>query len=242
MKIVKRKEKAGNTFREEYDLNGVCEGTGKIPSGMLLLYLLMKDSAVLPQYLALFRDEQEKNRLVVWENGQYGLENDIFAFFDFLSRQKMEGWELKCLYQEQEIGILGHMYRTIISIRYQKGVEMNVLPLLNRVENETYGYHSFDIGVVENMKEMFRLNQRGAIQALTGLQKHPDIYREFMSGCQGKSFIFPMEGQINERGYTAKTLHERFPLSELGAYNYLIYLRESPEEAIKDLEKGLPRK
>ena len=45
-----------------------------------------------------------------------------------------------------------------------------------------------------------------------------------------------------ESGYYASKLVEDFPLSPLGAYNYLIYLREDPQNAIADLKAGLPIK
>jgi hypothetical protein len=45
-------------------------------------------------------------------------------------------------------------------------------------------------------------------------------------------------------GYTAKSLKEKVgnKLNNLGVYNYLIYLRENPDEAKQNLAKGLPVK
>ena len=43
-------------------------------------------------------------------------------------------------------------------------------------------------------------------------------------------------------GYSARDIYEKTYLTEIGAYNYLIYLREDPEQALKDLKNGLPRK
>jgi hypothetical protein len=47
---------------------------------------------------------------------------------------------------------------------------------------------------------------------------------------------------IKVEGFTACQLATNYPLSPLGAYNYLIYLREMPVQALADLEAGLPRK
>ena len=55
-------------------------------------------------------------------------------------------------------------------------------------------------------------------------------------------FSFPEENAIVVEGYNAKMLFANYPLSELGAYKYLIYLREEPEAALADLKAGLPRK
>lgn len=45
-------------------------------------------------------------------------------------------------------------------------------------------------------------------------------------------------------GYSAKSLKEKVgnKLSDLGVYNYLIYLRENPDEAKQNLDAGLPVK
>ena len=71
------------------------------------------------------------------------------------------------------------------------------------------------------------------------LKTHSDVYSEFyffvLSGA------FPKTGIIVE-GYSAARLVEEQPLLPLGAYNYLIYLREKPQEALENIKKGLPRR
>ena len=42
-------------------------------------------------------------------------------------------------------------------------------------------------------------------------------------------------------GYSAQDIYEKTYLTEIGAYNYLIYLKADPEQALKDLKNGLPR-
>jgi len=44
------------------------------------------------------------------------------------------------------------------------------------------------------------------------------------------------------QGYSAKQIYDSTYLEVIGAYNYLIYLRRKPKEALENLEKGLPRK
>lgn len=43
-------------------------------------------------------------------------------------------------------------------------------------------------------------------------------------------------------GYTVKKLSEREDLTLLGAFNYMVYLKKNPSEAVINLEKGLPRR
>ena len=43
-------------------------------------------------------------------------------------------------------------------------------------------------------------------------------------------------------GYSARDIYEKTYLAEIGAYDYLIYLKEDPEQALEDLKNGLPIK
>lgn len=71
------------------------------------------------------------------------------------------------------------------------------------------------------------------------LYQHYDILNEF--------YFYVRRGRyksynpIRVKGYTAQQLEESTYLSPAGAYNYLVSLRERPEEALDALKKGLPR-
>lgn len=52
----------------------------------------------------------------------------------------------------------------------------------------------------------------------------------------------PEDDCYKVEGYSAQEIYEKTYLTKIGAYNYLIYLKEDPEEALKDLKNGLPRK
>lgn len=54
--------------------------------------------------------------------------------------------------------------------------------------------------------------------------------------------FFPIYNPLKVEGYTAQELYDNYDLSVLGAYNYLIYLKEYPKEALHDLKMGLPRR
>ena len=73
---------------------------------------------------------------------------------------------------------------------------------------------------------------------LDKLHKYGDIFNEFYYYVLKETF----EDGVIEHGYYASKLVEEFPLSPLGAYNYLIYLREDPEHALANLKAGLPKK
>ena len=73
---------------------------------------------------------------------------------------------------------------------------------------------------------------------LNKLHKYGDIFYEFYYYVLRETF----EDGVVEACYCASKLAAEYSLSPLGAYNYLIYLREDPEKAIADLKTGLPRK
>ena len=52
----------------------------------------------------------------------------------------------------------------------------------------------------------------------------------------------PVKNCCKIRGYSAQDIYEKTYLTEIGAYNYLIYLEDHPEQALKDLKNGLLRK
>jgi hypothetical protein len=72
------------------------------------------------------------------------------------------------------------------------------------------------------------------------LNRHEDIKFELYETIVYDKF--PVAGALQVHGYTAESLNKTTHLSVLGAYNYLIYLREDETNALSDLKKGLPVK
>lgn len=52
----------------------------------------------------------------------------------------------------------------------------------------------------------------------------------------------PEKHCVKIRGYSAHDIYRKTYLTEIGAYNYLIYLEKRPGKALNDLKNGLPRK
>ena len=82
-------------------------------------------------------------------------------------------------------------------------------------------------------------SERKLSSIITKLIAHKDIYFEFYDFVLYEQF--PKDVIVVE-GLNAQQLTANYPLSPLGAYNYLIYLREMPEKALADLKAGLPTK
>ncbi len=81
-------------------------------------------------------------------------------------------------------------------------------------------------------------------EVIVKLKRHEDIFNEFVKSIQGDKFIYNEDSPVFVENYTAASLKKIVggKLSDLGVYNYLIYLREKPEEAKENLAKGLPNK
>ena len=81
------------------------------------------------------------------------------------------------------------------------------------------------------------LNRKRIEKILQKLDQYEDIKLEFYETIIYENF--PVSGAIEVCRYTAKKLNETTHLTVLGAYNYLIYLREDPKTTLDNLKKGL---
>lgn len=242
MKIIMKRERGKQWYNEKYDLNEAYAGIPEIPVGILLLYIFMKDK------------EMDFFEISACVESEYGEPDCIFTktdrekYFDLqklnemFKQQNLASWEISCEFEKEKIYITGKVDSTVLSIRIPLQAKINMLPIMNRVELSTYEYHMYAPNIIEKMKVLFHLNQKMTIVALQKLEKHMDIYEEFINALQKDIFTFPKEGAVEVEQYTAGKLYETQRLSILGAYNYLIYLREKPQDALNDLKLGLPRK
>lgn len=242
MKILKKKERGYRFYSEKYDLNGAFAGKSGVPIGVLILYSLVKNIHVV------------FNKLTAEADGELGeahnilnvSDTNIFSNVDNLSRifnaQELKVWELSCNYGGVNIYITGRTHGSVLSIRSPLSSDINFIPLMMDVEMTTYNYHDYDPVTIESIKSKFKINQKVTIQTLIEMGKQKDIFDEFMNGMRGDPFIFPETDAVSVEGFTASNLYENYPLSEMGAYNYLLYLRNNPKQAKMDLDNGLPRK
>ena len=97
--------------------------------------------------------------------------------------------------------------------------------------------------IITYLINIAKLTEKRALASYEKLNQHEDILNEFANCINEEQFNYCDNGIIVE-GYSAKSLKEKVgnKLSDLGVYNYLIYLRENPDEAKKNLDAGLPVK
>ncbi len=244
MKALNPKEQVYENFVEKYELNGLYIGKTGYRPGLLTCFLLATlPEADLESFFAEEEGEGGEPRNVVSLDKEEFYEKfpDVDAFMKEMIHMDIQGWELSVRISGVSVMVTGQAWKAVIGMIHSVSTPVHILPLLAKVEDASFSVHNYDEKLVDNVKRMFQMTQKSAIRTLDKLKKHKDIFEEFAQGCQNDSFLFPGDG-IQVQGYSAGMLHDRFPLSPAGAYNYLVYLRESPEEALKDLQKGLPRK
>ena len=97
--------------------------------------------------------------------------------------------------------------------------------------------------IITYLINIAKLTEKRALASYEKLNQHEDILNEFANCINEEQFNYCDNGIIVE-GYSAKSLKEKVgnKLSDLGVYNYLIYLRENPDEAKQNLDVGLPVK
>lgn len=74
------------------------------------------------------------------------------------------------------------------------------------------------------------------------LADHPEILTEFENYIKTGSFNMSDGSCIEVEGYTAERLDKETYLTPVGAYNFLVYLKEFPEQAKSDLSNNIKKK
>lgn len=78
-------------------------------------------------------------------------------------------------------------------------------------------------------------------RTIAKLERHADIVEEFKLWIETKEYKTDTPLQIE--GYTAEDIFKMAPfLDGLGVFNFLVTLREQPEEAKAQISAGFPRK
>lgn len=155
--------------------------------------------------------------------------NSIFTEQEMIDLSNMMSWQ-ELDYKENELTGYG-----IVPDKYIPDWFFEIFHLYINLEEEKRSRI-----IKEHLTNEYQMNEKKVTASLEKLSKHFDILNEFY--FYAKNNRFKNFDSITAEGISAKQLFDTTYLSPLGAYNYLIYLRESPKEALADLEKGLPRK
>lgn len=95
--------------------------------------------------------------------------------------------------------------------------------------------------VINYVKSNYSMNDKQALDAWNYLEQSYEVMNEFKTYVVTGKFTDDSKC-VKVEGFSAQQLHETTDLTPLGAFNYLIYLKRKPTEALEMLKKGLPRK
>ena len=80
-----------------------------------------------------------------------------------------------------------------------------------------------------------------AAKIAAAFERHGDIRAELESWIAAKEY--PKESPLTVEGYTAESIFKLAPFMDgIGVYNFMISLRERPENAKRIIAAGFPRK
>ena len=80
-----------------------------------------------------------------------------------------------------------------------------------------------------------------AIKIALPINKHDDIRSELEMWIEQRKY--PQEGSVDVEGYAAKDISNLAPFMDgVGVYNFLVTLRERPENAKRIIAEGFRRK
>lgn len=91
------------------------------------------------------------------------------------------------------------------------------------------------------LRETYGMSEQESSAAWDYLKKDQKVLFELKQYIVTGSFV-PDSCCYRVQGYSAEQLCRTTFLTPLGAFNYLIYLQERPEEALANLKAGLPRR
>lgn len=210
--------------------------------GLILCYLCMEQAEDAFLHLKM----EYESRLSSKEPFDYDYATEDFqkifpildAFMALFDREDFEYWELTFQYQKLPCRITGRKCKPIISFASPAGKPSPSLPFLAPVEETFKTYQEPDPKLIQLVMEQYSINRTVAEERIEKLRSRRDLFWEFACKCKE---IIP-ESPVMAKGYTAEELHRNYPLSWLGAYLYMVDLRERPKWALEQLKTGLKRK
>jgi len=126
---------------------------------------------------------------------------------------------------------------TRIYLEFNSDYSSDIFMLMDKTAADMEKYFKNLLGIYISCK----VGTNNLDKKIKTISQHADIFEEFINFIlSGEKF--DKDKYITVEGYSAERLTAETILSPLGAFNYLIYLREDPEEALADLKAQLPHR
>lgn len=211
-----------------------------VPVGAMIIYLLLYngDFSV--------RSTQVGGREMAFSESKESFTKTFSLLEKFISAGSFGPWNENYVIvgtvENETVTFKGKLDSNVVSVSFPTDLHVSIMKILLRIEEESYKYNLLDKRIVDYLCKMEQMTTRQAVVALGALRKYSDLLEEYARGIREDGFVFVEDTPITVQGMTASELFEKYRFSHIGVYNYLSYLRESPEEAKKDLDQNVPRK
>ena len=242
-------EKIVNTndqhITETIDLNEAYpQGAKNI--GLRICYALATSPNIILRSVGMEGGEQEIGSMDKWFRQYEPAEfihkmTTMERFLAIFDSDDFDAWEMTLVYQNTELHVGGQRSGSRIGISYPKTAKFNPLGLFIGVETDTYRWNDCDKDLLKTLVCSYQMTTKRAVIMLEKIARHPDIFDEFQQTINF-STRQRIDNAVCVEGYTAWALETTTRLNTIGAYNYLVYLREDPEGAKRALTAGLPVK
>jgi len=80
-----------------------------------------------------------------------------------------------------------------------------------------------------------------AVKIASPIERHEDIRAELEQWIECQ--VYPQDNPLTVEGYTAERISKLAPFMDgVGVYNFMVTLRERPDDAKRIISEGFPRK
>ncbi|MBN2928595.1 MAG: hypothetical protein ACLTS1_05445 [Coprococcus sp.] len=142
--------------------------------------------------------------------------------------------KLKNIRENESASISGGMYELIHTENIYYYKKYGFLIIRNASKEEIENIRKY-------MSREFSLKDERLERAIDKITCYRDICEESLYWINNQCFVDDSRC-LKIEGFSAKKLYKTTYLQPIGAYNYLVYLRNNPQAALENLKSGLPRK
>ena len=95
--------------------------------------------------------------------------------------------------------------------------------------------------IIDYLVNARKQKPEAAAKIASPLEKHDDIRAELEEWIERQKY--PQDNPLTIEGYTAEAISKLAPFMDgVGVYNFMVTLRERPENAMRIISEGFPRK
>ena len=194
-----------------------------------------------PPFLFYTRKQKERKMLLI-DSKVISLLKETLSSIRAASDER-SGWQaIISLYEKAIEKAENNKYFSVkdatrMYLEFSSHYTADVLKLMGETDRETEQYFR---GLLASYLEG-RVGVERLETNIKDLARHTDIYENLLNYLlAGERFTETTPLEVS--GFTAEQLSDQTILTPLGAFSYLVYLREEPAEALADLKAQLPHR